>query len=399
MHVAIRLAEAFEHVDLFVPWVGNGMPSEKQRQIGTGIDEVRRVMELWSAAREADLVVFTDVYHYDEAEELRRQGKPVWGAGYAGAFETERLMLKHWMAQHGLPVVPYEVCEGGEELKQYLADKEDLWVKASVTRGDWETTHWENGHLSLPVVEKGLSDMGPRATTKKFIVEQSVPGCEFGWDGYSVDGRPGPVAAYGPEAKDRGYVGRVCHFGDLPGALRVPTETLVAGVGELGCRSFLSTEVRITPDGVGYLIDPCLRAGSPPSEAYMELFSNWAEVIWRGAQGEMVELEPRYQYAAQIVLKSGWVVDNYLPVSIPDELRRLVTLRAYCQLDGKPTVVPLGFEQFGSALGFGYTLEEAKAQAREVAKSVKAAELDWDENVFNELDDVLAEGDKVGIPF
>lgn len=279
IHVAQKLAESYSRVQYFCPWTESGFPSSKRRQIGTGIEGVERVFDLWDAVGDADLVVVTDVYYHDLVQYLREQGKPVWGAGKAEALEVERYATKRLMQSLGMNVIPYEAIEGVTALWRYVSNKEDVWIKGSKTRGDLETFHWINEHVSAPRLEKLLRDLGPRRHSMEFIVEPSIPGVEFGYDGYCVDGRFGSVALYGPEAKDAGYVGRVIGFNDLPEVILTPTLELAETMGKLGCRGFYSNEVRIStepneefeiPAGTEFLIDPAMRCGSPPSECYSE---------------------------------------------------------------------------------------------------------------------------------
>lgn len=406
IHVAQKLAESYGRVMYFSPWTESGFPSSKRRQIGTGIEGVDRVFDLWDAVVDADLVVVCDVYYHDLVQYLREAGKPVWGACKAEALEVERAATKRLMQSLGMNVVPYELLEGVTALWHYVSDKEDVWIKGSKTRGDLETFHWINDHVSAPRLEKLLRDLGPRRHSMEFIVEPSIPGVEFGYDGYCIDGRFGSVALYGPEAKDAGYVGRVVAFDDLPEALRIPTLELAPTMGQLGCRGFYSNEVRVTsesvedfeiPVGTSFLIDPAMRCGSPPSESYIELFSNWDEVIWAGANGEVVDLQPVAKFVAQIVLKSDWVTENeYLPVRFDGDPRWL-KLHNFCKVDGEITVVPQDFPEFGSVIALGDTQEEAEQLCLEHAEKVEALDLDWKKDVFNEIRETIEKGRAVGI--
>ena len=54
------------------------------------------------------------------------------------------------------------------------------------------------------------------------------------------------------------------------------------------------------------LIDPCCRMVSPPGELYLDLSNQIsADVIWAGADGDLVEPEWKYEWGAQLVLQSG----------------------------------------------------------------------------------------------
>lgn len=407
LHVAVKLSESYGRVQYFCPWTEGGFPSSKRRQIGCGVEGVDRVYDLWDAVPDADIIVVTDVYSHDLVHYLRDAGKPVWGAGKAEALEVERYATKRLMRSLGMNVIPYEHVEGVDALWSYVSDKTDMWIKGSATRGDMETLHWVNQHVSSPRLEKLLRDIGPRRHSMEFIVEPSIPGVEFGYDGYCIDGRFGSVALYGPEAKNAGYVGRVVPFDDLPRPLRIPTLELAPIQGKLGCRGFYSNEVRIATEdneefeisaGTEFLIDPAMRCGSPPSESYIELFSNWDEVIWAGANGEVVDLEPVAKFAAQIVLKSEWIAKmEYLPVYYPNSIKRWVKLHSYAVLDGQPTVMPQDYQEFGSVVGLGDTQDEAERRCISYAEKIEALDFDWNQNVFDEIREIIDKGRAVGI--
>lgn len=414
-HVAVKLAETFKTVMYWVDWTHSGFPSSKRRQIGEGLPNVHKVYSLWQAVREADLVVFCDVYFHDEVAQCRLMDKPVWAAGDAEALEVERWKTKQLMEDIGMDVIPYELLIGVDAVYDFLKDKEDFWIKGSVTRGDFETFHWEREHVSGSKLKALTRQLGPRRHTMEFIVEPSVKALEFGADLPCIDGRFGNIAMWGAEDKDASYWAKVCPFAQLPQAIAMPTLQLAPTMGKLGCRGFYSNEIRVTdeemtvmlgdkeyqiPRETAFLIDPTMRCGSPPSESYIELFDNWAEVIWAGAHGEVVDLEPIAQYAAQIVLKSDWVTeDEYLPVYVPEELRRWVKLHNYCIYDGDLTVTPQAFPEFGMAIGLGDTKEEARDAALEVAERVEATDLDWKRDSFTELEKRFKEGEAIGIDF
>ena len=44
----------------------------------------------------------------------------------------------------GLQVPPHTVIKGMENLRVFLKDKTDKWIKISKWRGDWETLHWRD---------------------------------------------------------------------------------------------------------------------------------------------------------------------------------------------------------------------------------------------------------------
>jgi hypothetical protein len=71
-------------------------------------------------------------------------------------------------------------------------------------------------------------------------------------------------AMLGVEVKDKCYVGKTMRYAALPEEVRAVNEKLASTLKQYRYRGFISLELRSTPDGKAYLIDPCARRGSPP---------------------------------------------------------------------------------------------------------------------------------------
>lgn len=385
-----------------VPWVTSAFPSSTLRNVGCGLPNVERVYSWLSVLPEVDIVVCPHVYSFDVVDHCRSIGKPAWGASKAEALELERWKTKQLMEALDMPVVPGLLIEGTDALEDYLSDpdNEDRYIKTSMTRGDFETFHHVNWHTTKPWLDELTYRLGPRQAHIEFIVEEPVEGIEVGYDGFSVKGQFPYTASYGYEVKDCGYIGRVATQDDLPEALRYCNDAIASTMGALGCQGFFSNEIRIGKDRTPYLIDPTMRCGSPPSESYIELFSNWAEVIWAGAHGEMVDLSPVAKFSAQIILKSSWVADNkFLAVRYPDEISQWVKLHNLCIIDGQTFVAPQDFPEFGSVVGLGDTIEDAVELAKERADQIECLDLQIPDGVFEKAEKQIEQGREVGISF
>lgn len=401
-HVAMKLAETFGRVLYFVPWITSAFPSSTLRNVGCGLPNVERVYSWLAALPEADIVVCPDVYSWDIVDHCRSIGKPAWGASKAEALELERWKTKQLMASLDMPVVPGIQIEGTDALEAYLENpgNEDRYIKTSMTRGDFETFHHVNWHTTKPWLDELTHRLGPRQAHIEFIVEEPVDGIEVGYDGFSVGGAFPYTASYGYEIKDCGYVGKVATRPEMPSAICLCNDQIGPTMGDLGCQGFFSNEIRIGNDRTPYLIDPTMRCGSPPSESYIELFSNWAEVIWAGAHGELIDLAPVAKYSAQIILKSSWVADDkFLAVTYPPELAQWVKLHNLCVIDGQIFVAPQDFPEFGSVVGLGDTLEEAIELAKERAEQVECLDLTIPDGVFEKAEKQIKKGRSVGVDF
>lgn len=401
-HLAIKLAESFGRVLYFVPWITSAFPSSTLRNVGCGLPGVERVFSWLAVMDEADLVVCPDVYSWDIVAHCRKLGKPTWGASYSEALELERWKTKEHLLELEMPVVPGLMIEGVEALRTHLEnpENEDRYIKTSVTRGDFETFHHVNWHTTKPWLDELTHRLGPRQAHIEFIVERPIAGVEIGYDGFSVDGQYPHTASWGIEIKDAGYVGKVAAGDEFPEVIRYCNDSIASTLKQLECRGFFSNEIRVGEDRTPYLIDPTMRMGSPPSESYIELFDNWADVIWAGAHGEVIDLNPIAKYSAQIVLKSDWVADEkFLAVSYPPELAPFVKLHNCCVIDGQTYVAPQEFPEFGSVIGLGNSLQEAMEHAKDRADEIECLDLRWSEDVFDKAQRQIDGARKAGVNF
>lgn len=397
-HVAIKLAESFGTVLYYVPWSGAGFPTSARRLPGVDLPGVTRVYSWLNYVKDIDLAVFPDIFTWSEVEHLRSLRVPVWGPGAAEGLEIERWATHEVLAKLGMPTVPAERVIGTEALREMLMESDDRYVKcAGTSRGDFETRKHVTWKLTEPWLTEIEQKLGPLKDSFEFIVEEKVSGVEPGYDGYVVDGQYAPLAAWGYEIKDRGFVLQVSRFEDLPEPIREVNLASAPALAKLGLRGFYSNEIRIGEDGTAYLIDPTVRAGKPPSECYIEVFSNWAEVIWAGAHGEMVELEPQARFAAEIILYSDWVDGHYLSVDFPPELARFVKLSNSFRIDGQWWVAPREDSEFGAAIGMGDTLEEAIEQAKAVAEAVEALDVTFEGDVLEVAQKEIEKGRAYGV--
>jgi hypothetical protein len=397
VHIAEKLAESFGRVLYYCNGWRSAFPVSERYNIGAGLDGVERIANPWEHIDAADLIVFPDNHFGGEQEYLRRQGKRVWGSGHAELLELFRDELKTVLKSAGLPVGPYQIITGIEDLRAYLKDNPGVYVKGNVFRGDVETFRNKNWVVTQPLLDDLASRLGPRQSSTVFVVEDPIEGVEMGYDGACIDGRFSGVACFGYESKDAGYVGKVVDYGDLPVALREVNQRLAPAMAALGCRSFFSTEVRVGADRKPYLMDPAIRAGSPPSEAYVELFSNWDEAIWAGAEGEVTDLRPAANYAAEIILRSEWAREHFLALDFPETMRPFIKIHGHCRIDGRDYAAPLGIREFGAAIGLGNSLEEAVEAAIEHAEAVAGLELEFDRDALNAAMEAVEQGREFGI--
>lgn len=373
VELAITLSKHFGRVLYYVPWE-NGYPKSNACLIGQGIKGVERVLSPWSHFDEIDLWVFPDVYEGALQQHLVSMGKRVWGCRMGEELELDRVASKEHCRTLGIDIGPYEVVIGLDALREHLKRNKNQFVKVSSTRGDFETFKSDNYELIEPRLDELEHSLGAKKKIMEFVVEDEIsPAIEIGYDGYTVDGKFPKSAIVGVEVKDKAYACRTMPYAQLPRDVRAVNDRLRPTLKDYGYRGFISTEVRCDDQGHAYLIDPCTRCGSPPSELYQIMITNLADVIWEGSEGIVVEPEFAKPYGAQILLLSDWADRNWQQVEFPASIRENVKLRNMTMIDGDYYVIPQwsGMPEIGAVVAMGDSEGEAIAECKRLAEMVE----------------------------
>lgn len=397
--LAFRLARDFGKV-LFHSPMSKPFPCVGDAVIGDGFGEIEVVRDLFKHGMvEHDVVVIPDVGHSDLHYDCT--GMNVWGSGDGDRLELDRQFLKDYQAEHGMDVPPYVKLKGLSALREHLTYNPDVYVKMSRYRGTMETFHSVNYKLSEPWLDELAVKLGPLQERVTFIVEDAIDAvAELGFDGFCIDGEFPKVAVQGIEAKDRGYIGVVTPYADLPEELRDVNAPLKPFLKENRYRNFFSTEVRITDKDEVFLTDPCCRHASPAGECLLELYGNLGEIIWEGAQGNLVEPEYTAKYAAQALIDHPDPgTEHWRLVDVPAEVRQWVKLYFACEVDGRQAIPPLAWnhETIGSVVGLGHTLEEAIDAVKEHAKALDGQGLTIRTDALGDVLKEMQEAEKAGV--
>jgi hypothetical protein len=370
-HVARRLAREYAKVYYWTPWE-TSFPHFRDAIIGDGYPEMQRVESVCDVEDECDLFVFLDIGYSSMQKRLIRQGKAVWGCRDADELEARRgRFLEVLERQTDLPVPKCERIKGLTNLRLFLSENEDRYIKVSTYRGDFETCHFRNMAMDESLLDKWAVMLGPLKEHWVFYVFEPIDTeIEDGIDTYCIDGQWPETVIHGMEAKDSAYVGTFQKFSDLPEEVRVVNEAMTPVLASYGYRSAFSTEVRITKDGDSYFIDPTCRFPSPPSQLMCEMTGNLGEIIWHGANGTLVEPEQVAQFGAQAIFHVDR--DEWGVFEIPEEIEQFVKISFSCMVDGKICVPPdpHGVAEIGWCVGIGDTIEEAINHLREVKEQM-----------------------------
>lgn len=384
--MSLRLKEFFGKVELFIPWKGS-YPVPTKCLIGTGLPGVVKIDNFFEGLDEVDLFCFFDVGDGDLQDALRLQGHRVFGTGEAGELEYDRVKFKNVLKKVGLPVGPYQVVKGVDQLKEKLSKKENVgkFVKVSTFRGICETFQNKGIKFSQTKIDSIAMRLGPSRDVQEFIIEDMIPGKEIGTDCFVSGGKILDSVTFGMENKDKSYSCKVMKLSELPEAITKVDKALEPVYKRLDLRGMISSEVRVGKDGKPYFIDFCARAGSPPSEIICELYENIGEILWKVAEGKEVQPKVVAPFAAEILIKSEMAPTDWVPLDFKEEDLKWLKLRNLCRLGGQWYYVPQDNGTIiGAAIGFGKTEEEAQRAALEHCKLLDCEESHYDEACFED---------------
>lgn len=398
--LAIKLAKTFKKVYYYVPWE-NAFPRLNLARIGHGIEELELVDSIYGPHfDEIDLFCFPDIYFGWEQEHLVKMGKTVWGSRTGECLELEREGMKQILKELGLPVGKYWHIKGMANLRDFLRDHPNVYVKTDKYRGTFETFHSISYDLVEPKLDEVEWSLGRFKDIIEFTVEAALEDrVEFGTDAWTIDGQFPKKLISGLEIKDCGFASVFKDYDSLPEPLTRFNDRMVPVFGAYGYRGFFSTEIRIGKDHEPYMIDFCARAPSPPNELYQEQYKNLAECMWAGANGIVIDPEPVAKYGAEIMLHSSFADKNWQPLTFPEEIRDFVKLRNIYKDERGYFVVPqsCGLPEIGAVVGLGNTLEEAFDHALENAELVDGYYLECKTGAIDKVREQIAKMADLGL--
>lgn len=387
VHVARRLAREFSRVYYWSNWE-TAFPRFKDDVVGDGYPEIIRIESVESVLDEIDLAVFPDIGYSSLQKQLVARGIPVWGCRDADELEARRGKFIEVLKTTGLPVPQVEKIKGVTNLRLYLADNPDQYIKVDTYRGDFETFHFRSMDEDENILDDIAAKLGPLKENLTFWVFAPIDTeIEDGIDTYCVDGQWPETIIHGMESKDKAYIGAFQKFADCPPETRGVNEAFSPILKQYGYRSMFCTEVRITKEGESYFIDPTCRFPSPPSQCLCEMIRNLGEIIWHGANGILVEPEQTAKFGAQAIFHVDR--DHWGVFKIPKEIEQWVKISFSCQSNGLICVPPdpQGVAEIGWCVGIGDTIEGSIDHLREIVDQMPAGV-----NVeFGSLTDLLKE--------
>lgn len=392
VELAAKLSERMEKVFYYTPWE-NEYIDAKRCIVGTGLEKVERLDEFLDpdVLPDIDLFVFPDIGYAGLQRHLRSLGKAVWGSMEGTDYELYRTRFLDMLAEVGLPVAPSKTVVGLSALERHLRGEKDKWIKVNRFRGNMETWHHVDAEHSEPIL-RGLADeFGGVADKIIFVVQDPIPNAqEVGYDGFCVDGQFPSLSYQGYEKKNELYLGSWLKADEMPDAVKTVNKALSPLLEEIGYRNFIATEIRDE-----FFIDPTMRMAGQTMEHVLETCTNLADVIWHGANGELVDPKFSSKFAAEATLHYT-AGDDWKVLRIAPEDKKWFKLYQYCERDGLYHFPPGRNDEVGVVIGNGETVEEAiddlKAHLELVKDEPVHAELHCFADLVKEIKEAQAKG-------
>lgn len=358
--LAQRLAKDYKRV-LYTTTRKHGFSTLNDCVVGDGFDDVERVDDFWTMLKEIDLFVFPDIEQSGLQLHLEEMGHAVWGSRTGDSLEIQRQKFLNTLEKLGLRVPSFTTVKGITNLKNHLKNEENKYVKISKYRGSMETWHWRNWKLDEGFLDVLAVRFGPAGELIPFLVFDNIDtDLEIGGDTYCVDGMYPAFMVNGLEWKDKGYLGAVTEAKEMPEQIQAVLSAFSPVLEGHRYRNFWSMELRVDGED-SYFIDPCCRFPCPAYGSQLALYGNLPEIIWSGANGELVQPELTAKFSAECVLTAKSEKHQWGVIEVPKKLQDHVLCGGCCQIDGRLCFPP--DETHGDEIGWlvatGDTILEA----------------------------------------
>ena len=317
-----------------------GFPKLEAGVIGDGLPDIECVPDIWEVKDEVDCFVFPDIQAAGLQCELRAQGKRVWGSAKGQTIENDRLFFLQKLEELGLDVPPYTPVKGLTNLRLFLKDKEDIWIKMSKWRGSFETKHFRNMDVDSGLLDNWAVRFGGLQDVLTFICFPKIDTkIELGADTYCIDGQWPSLMLHGIEAKDEAYFSAVTKREDMPEQLLPIMEAFSPYLKETQYRCQWSMEVRVNDEG-NFFIDPTCRGGLPSTGSQCLALDNLADIIYEGADGNLVEPKYNCRFTAEAMVKIHGEINAWNTMELTPKLREHLQMSGYCMVGDKPWFPP-----------------------------------------------------------
>lgn len=400
MPVALKLAQHFKKVYYSTP-TEKGFQEIGDFILGDGVENIVRLNDYESPAvfDEIDLFVFPYILYSGKQELYERMGKAVWGARRADELERMKGKFYKMLKRVDLAVPDYVEIMGMTNLRLYLREHDDVYVKISTYRGTMDTWHHVDYQKSRSYLDTLTVKLGPFQDEITFYVLDSIDTpIEGGVDTYCIDGMWPQDVVLGYEKKNETYLATVKPMSEVPECFTCVNEAIAPVLAKYHYRQFFSTEVRVKDD-VSYFIDPTCRTASPAGEEMLDLFGNIGDIFWRGAHGELVEPDITAEFAGEAYIHWTGEKNEWKCLKVPKDFRDRVKIYGSAFVDGAYWWPPDEEEVIGCIVGIGDTPDEVIDSIKESVEALKDESISVNMASFVDLLKEIEKAEEEGIEF
>ncbi len=362
--LAFALARAGHRILYHTAW-DQEYPTIVETCLGDGFTDynIERCDDLFLQVDEIDCFVFPNRGHIGEQLILERFGKPVFGSKAGTNMESRRRQFLKLQEKLHMDVPEYVVVTGVTALAKHLRPLQDKWIKIDKYRRDSETWKWHSWDESQGELDRLAVKFGPFKEEIPFIVQDEIETMiEAGGDIISIDGQWASHGVIGVEGKDKAYLASLRTWEEMDPIIKEVLIPLEPTLKELRYRNFLSTEQRKTDDS-NYLTDLTPRLGFPSGNCQIHLYDNLPEVILAGAEGTLIPIKPRFNFAVEVLMDHTCPYGDWRALRIPEKVLPWINMTSVAKHNDAYHFVPNDVHDscVGSISGEGDTIEECMA--------------------------------------
>ena len=385
--LAIKLSESFGKVMYFAESLHDPFPDEKKGKVGSGFPGVERVLDWESHVSESDIIIAPDINWGPAQIMLQGMGKRVFGSRNADQLENYRDKTKELMEAMGLAVGKWRMITGLPDLRKYLKSVDDKYIKINLWRGNGESKKSIDYRIIETLLDRWEFELGPLKYTEKFIIEDELPDMmEIGTDRWNADGQFPDSFLAGVENKGTSYFGVIKKKSEFPKELTSFGDAIAPVLKDFGYRGFYSEEIRVGKERIPHMNDLCCRAPSPPSDMYMELYLNLADIIWNCAEGKIVEPIYKHKYGVQAHIFADWAENNAQCLEFPEKYRKNIKMRYAMKSKEGYYILPFkGNTRLCAIVNAGDSFEECTEGIMKIQSEIKSFDKDFSEDSLKQI--------------
>lgn len=256
---ALGLAKGGNKVYYFTNWP-SAFPKYEEFAAGEGFEDegMENVLYPLRHFDTADCIVNMDVHGNDTIAFLRKKfpNKSIVGCGLGEVLENDRWGFKKIQKELGLKVQKTVKLKGVDELRKYLQENKDVYVKLNIWRESHESFYAKDYKSVELIINEIECAFGPRKNKYEFIVEEAIHSdVEVGFDGF-FNGKDYLRPFFiGYEYNKNLYVAKVSE--EMPEQVKETMEKIKPILQKLDYRGPLSTEEKIVSKKEHYFLDMC----------------------------------------------------------------------------------------------------------------------------------------------